>query len=95
MKGGSNETFPSRIDMETFDQCSSGCVGLGAEQLVRMTVAAAISSTMARPMLLPPHRVRKSNEFVLECGLPRPTLGKAFVSVVALGMERFDCTPNT
>jgi len=32
---------------------------------------------------------------VLECAFSRPTLGKALVPLVALVMERFDCTPNT
>jgi hypothetical protein len=55
----------------------------------------AIASTMARPMLLTPQFPNIQRVRVLECAFSRPTLGKALVPLVALVMERFDCTPNT
>ena len=55
----------------------------------------AISSTMARPMLLTPQCPKIQRVRVLECAFSRPTLGKALVSLVAPIMERFNCTPNT
>jgi hypothetical protein len=55
----------------------------------------AISSTMARPMLLTRQCPKIQRVRVLECAFSRPTLGKALVSLVALVMERFNCTPNT
>jgi hypothetical protein len=54
----------------------------------------AISSTMVRPMLLTPH-CPKSNEFAC-LNAPFPAYrGKGSVSLVALMMERFNCTANT
>jgi hypothetical protein len=53
----------------------------------------AISSTMARPMLLTP-QCPKIQVRVLECAFSWPTRGKALVSLVALVMDRFNCSPN-
>jgi hypothetical protein len=52
----------------------------------------AISSTMAQAMLLTP-QCPKANEFACLNAPFAP--GKALVSLVALVMERFNCTPNT
>jgi hypothetical protein len=53
-----------------------------------------ISSTMARPILLTP-QFPKSDEFAcLNAPFP-PDPGKALVSLVALVMERFNCTSKT